>query len=70
MAGLTGRLGATTGSGYVLNETAARVLELKKAGMGAEEIARALTEEYEVGYSEAYTDVLEFLSEARRLGLV
>ncbi len=67
--GLVGKLGARTGSGYVLNETASRVLELKRAGMSAGEIAHALTEEYDVEYPEAYRDVLEFLEEARRLGL-
>ncbi len=67
--GMAGKLGATSGSGYVLNETAMRVLELKRSGMSAEEIARALTEEYEVEYPEAYRDVLDFLAEVRRLGL-
>lgn len=69
--GLTGRLKAAhSSSGYVLNETASRVLELRREGLSPEDIARRLTEEYEVEYSEAYRDVLGFLAEARRLGIV
>jgi len=64
-----GSLKAASSSHYVLNETASRILELKREGLGADEIARKLTEEYEVDYREAYRDVLNFLAEARRLGI-
>ncbi len=66
---LAGSLKAAPSSNYVLNETASRILELKREGLGADEIARKLTEEYEVDYQEAYRDVLSFLAEARRLGI-
>ncbi len=66
---LAGSLKATPSSNYVLNETASRILELKREGLRADEIARKLTEEYEVDYQEAYRDVLSFLAEARRLGI-
>ncbi len=67
--GLTGKLTAAGRSPYVLNETASRILELKGKGLGAEDIARTLTEEYEVEFAEAYRDVVSFLAEARRLGI-
>lgn len=66
---LAGKLEAISPSGYTLNETATRILELKRRGLSADEIAHVLTQEYEVEYAEAYRDVIGFLAEARKLGI-
>ncbi|NPA79967.1 MAG: PqqD family protein [Thermotogae bacterium] len=67
---LTGKLKAARRTDhYILNETASRIVELKRKGLDAEGIARRLTEEYEVEFPQAYRDVISFLSEAKRLGI-
>ncbi len=58
------------GTVYVLNETAERIVSLRRKGLSAERIAEELTKEYDVGYAEAYADVVRFLEVARGLGIV
>ncbi|NPB03682.1 MAG: PqqD family protein [Thermotogae bacterium] len=70
LVALGGKLKAASSPHYVLNETAARVLQLLKEGFSVEAIARKLVEEYEVDYSTAYGDILVFLKEAKRVGIV
>ncbi|MEO0139651.1 MAG: PqqD family protein [candidate division WOR-3 bacterium] len=49
----------------ILNSTGYKVLKMHGMGLTPEEIARKLTQEYEVDYETAYRDVLDFLKEVK-----
>lgn len=55
---------------YTLNETGARIWELLAAGKGPDEIARALTEEYEIDMDGAHACVAEWMQELHSEKLV
>lgn len=50
----------------ILNSTGYKVLKMHRRGLTPEEIAKKLTDEYEVDYETAYRDVLEFLKGVKR----
>lgn len=58
------------GEVLVLNRTGARVLELLSGGAGADEAARRLAEELEVGVAEAAADVRSFAAELGAAGVL
>lgn len=58
------------GEVLVLNRTGAWVLELLAAGAGADEAARRLAEELEVGLAEAAADVRSFAAELGAAGVL
>ena len=55
---------------YTLNETGRLIWEQLERGLGPEEIARRLSEEYDVSPEEALREVEEFLGKLREEGLV
>ena len=54
------------------NDTAARIVEMLQNGSAAtdEELARQISEEYEVGYDEAFGDVGDVLAALEEQGVV
>ena len=56
----------------MLNDTAARIVEMLQNGSAAtdEELARQISEEYEVGYDEAFGDVGDVLAALEEQGVV
>ncbi len=59
----------TTGETYQLNRTGLFILQKLKEGQTPEEIARALTETFEVSEEEAYRDVIDFMEHVRMYNL-
>ncbi len=55
----------TTGEAYQLNETGLFILRHLREGTPPEEIARKLTETFEVTEEEAYRDVVDFIEHLR-----
>lgn len=55
---------------YSLNETGSRIWDLLSGGRSVEEIAEAITEEWDTTYDEARHYVEEFLEELSEEGLV
>ncbi len=58
-----------TGNSYTVNETGLLILKKLREGLGPEEIAEAMSEEYEVSPEEALRDVQDFLETIARFGL-
>jgi len=56
----------TTGESFTLNESAKKIIELISEGLEEKEIAKRVSEEFDVDEKEAYNDVLDF---KERLGL-
>ena len=57
------------GDSYTVNETGLLILKKLKENLSPEEIARVLSEEYEISPEEALRDIYEFLDTLKRLGL-
>lgn len=55
---------------YTLNDVASRIWELLNGGTTAKEIADVLTQEYEVEAPQAEDDVVEFISQMKKIGAV
>jgi hypothetical protein len=53
-----------------LNETGVILWKLLETGSTREEMATALTEEYEVGFDQALSDVDEYLEVLKRAGCI
>ena len=58
------------GVSFELNETGKRIIELIKEGKSKEEIVKIISEEYEVGWRDAYIDVEDFFIKLKVYGLV
>ena len=58
------------GISFEMNETARRIVELIKEGKSKEEIIKAISEEFDVGWREAYIDVEDFFLKLKVYGLI
>ncbi|WP_297058831.1 PqqD family protein [Thermosulfurimonas sp.] len=58
-----------TGNSYTVNETGLFILEKLRQDLSPEEIARLLSQEYEVSPEEARRDLEDFLEVLTRYGL-
>ncbi|HFC98780.1 MAG TPA: HPr-rel-A system PqqD family peptide chaperone [Thermosulfurimonas dismutans] len=58
-----------TGNSYTVNETGLFILEKLRQGLSPEEIARLLSQEYDISPEEARRDLEDFLEVLVRYGL-
>ena len=58
------------GISFEMNETARRIVELIKEGKSKEEIIKAISEEFDVGWRAAYIDVEDFFLKLKVYGLI
>ncbi len=60
----------TSGETFTLNETAKEIIEDLARGVEEKEIAKKLSEEYDVTQEEALNDVLDFKEKLKLYGLL
>ncbi len=60
----------TSGETFTLNETAKEIIEDLARGVEEKEIAKKLSEEYDVTQEEAMNDVLDFKEKLKLYGLL
>jgi len=58
------------GISFQMNDTAKRIIELIKEGKSKEEIVKIISEEFNVGWRDAYIDVEDFFQKLKVYGLI
>lgn len=58
------------GESFTVSPTGMTIITELNEGSDVDAIAKKLTDEYEVDFEQAYTDVLEFINRLKRYGLV